>query len=55
LTAFLKDCQRLPEITVEQVDVGCERERSGVVAEPALDLNGIAAFREQDRGASVAW
>jgi hypothetical protein len=24
-----------------------------VVAEPALDLNGIAAFREQDRGAGV--
>ena len=26
------------------MDIGCERERSRVVAEPALDLNGVAAF-----------
>lgn len=53
MTAFLKDCQRLPEVAVEQVDIGCERESGRVVAEPALDLNGVAAFREQDRGASA--
>ena len=54
VAALLKDRQRLPEVTVEQVDLRGERERGAMVAKPALHLDGVAAFREQDRGAGVA-
>lgn len=46
---MLRNHQRLPKVAVERVDVGRERERGRVMAEPALNLNGVAAFREQDR------
>jgi len=36
------------------VDVGLERVVGREVPEPTLDLNRVAAFREQNRGAGVA-
>jgi hypothetical protein len=36
------------------MDVGSQREGRRVVPEPMLDLYGVAAFREQHRGAGMA-
>lgn len=44
----------LTDISIEQVDVGGEREGGGVVSEPPLYLHGVAALCEQHRGACVA-
>ena len=46
--------ERLAQVVVEQVDVGVEREAGRVVAEPALHLHDIPAFREQARCDGVA-
>jgi hypothetical protein len=43
----------LPDVPVEQMDVGGERKRGGVVAEPALDLDHVAILRKQHRGARM--
>ncbi len=40
--------ERLIEFIGEQVDVGVERERRRVVAEPPLHLLGVAALRGID-------
>src|SRR5438128_109848 len=45
--------QRLPEIAVEQVDVGRERERRRVMSESPLQLYGVTAPRKQARVARV--
>jgi hypothetical protein len=45
---------RLRHVLVEQVDVGVERERGLVVAEPSLHLHRVSAAPEEHRGAGVA-
>jgi hypothetical protein len=42
-----------PYVAVEQVHVSAQRERGSVVAEPVLDLDGVAAVSEQPRRARV--
>jgi hypothetical protein len=45
---------RPSEVAVEQMHVGRERERCGVMPEPVLNLDGVAAGREHARGDRVA-
>ena len=49
-----KQIEGPPEILVEQVDIGVEREARGVVSEPALDLEDVAPFGEESRRDGVA-
>jgi hypothetical protein len=46
--------KRRPEVAVEQVNIRRQREGRGVVAEPSLYLNRVAALGERERGACMA-
>src|SRR5450759_1580769 len=46
--------KRRTDVAFKQVDVRRQREGRGVVAEPSLYLNRVAALGEQERGARVA-
>jgi len=47
------ELERLPELVLEQVDVGVERERRGVVPEPPLYLFRVGASFEEHRSTGV--
>ena len=51
---LLAQVKRGPEIAVEQVTVGLERERRGVVSHPPLEAQHAQSGLDQQRGARVA-